>query len=71
MDVKSRTYRQFRFVNCKVSNYVLSDVCLTKKYFSIKTTMSARDLPATTLLTASTLRAHLRVDVNQDLKEMA
>ena len=33
--------------------------------------MSVRDLPATTLLTASTLRAHLHVDVNRDLKETA
>ena len=33
--------------------------------------MSARDLPATPLLTASTLRAHFHVDVNKDLKEMA
>lgn len=30
-----------------------------------------RDLPATRLQTASILRAHLHVDVNKDLKEMA
>jgi len=33
--------------------------------------MSAKDLPATKLLTASILRAHLCVDVKKDLKEMA